>query len=338
MDVEKGKAALYFDLVSRIKGTMYKPPGGRLKRSRLENGGLKIHEPFMVMFHSFLVYRTVNACGLNAFMAKQLLYLLNRHAGIEQVSGACAAEPVGMDIFYICGGSNPVEYVLQPPAGKAFMGGFAAYKQSLVIVCTQLQVVSQVDMGSCIKVGNAFFIPFAEDDYIIFGKGNIRAVELQELRGPYSGAVKAFHDRKVPLRVTGGAEQLHLFGGQGLFYFFLAFNGVDGVNRISSKHPPLNEPFEKAVEDKPDLVKVGVADSAFVPVIVQVGIDIIVSDLGDILIYIRQKVGQVEPVKPGGAFGLSGLLAGLQVHLQIVQACVIDGLEGCALGLQIILA
>jgi hypothetical protein len=49
-------------------------------------------------------------------------------------------------------------------------------------------------------------------------------------------------------------------------------------------------------------------------------------------------VGQVEPVKPGGAFGLSGLLAGLQVHLQIVQAGVIDGLEGCTLGLQIILA
>lgn len=193
-------------------------------------------------------------------------------------------------------------------------------------------------MGSCIKVGDALFIPFTEDDYIIFGKGNVRAVKLKELRGPYSGAVKAFHDRKIPLRFTGGAEQLHIFGGQGLFYFLLAFNGVNGVNRIGSKHPPLNEPFEKAVEDKPDLVKVGVADSTFVPVIVQIGVDIIVSDLGDILIYIRQKVGQVEPVKPGGSFGLSGLLAGLQVHLQIVQACVIDGLEGCALGLQIILA
>lgn len=70
MDVEKGKAALYLVPVSRIKGTMYKPPRGRLKRSRLENGDLKIHEPLMVMFHGFLVYRTVNACSLNTFMAK----------------------------------------------------------------------------------------------------------------------------------------------------------------------------------------------------------------------------------------------------------------------------
>ena len=62
------------------------------------------------------------------------------------------------------------------------------------------------------------------------------------------------------------------------------------------------------------------------PVIVQVHIDIIICDIGNIFIDVGQQTGEVEVIKCCRPGGFPCLGAGFEVHAEIMQAVSADDL------------
>lgn len=68
------------------------------------------------------------------------------------------------------------------------------------------------------------------------------------------------------------------------------FYWVKGFHRIRYEDPLFDEPFEEDIEDEPDLVEVGVANRTLAAVSVQIGKDVIITDLGDVFVHIGEKM------------------------------------------------
>lgn len=256
----------------------------------------------MVVAYGFLSHSAVYPGGFNAFMSKEFLHLFDGHTGGQEIRCARPPEAVRVDSFYSGCSADAVDDILQTTPGKAVMRSFTADEKRRVIVSTGIQIVLQVDVGAGVEVCHALFVPLAEDRDIIFGKRNVRAVQAQELGSPDCGAVQAFHDSKIALGFTGGPDEFYLLRRQGLFDFLLGFYWVKRFHRVRWQDPFFYEPLKEDVKNQPDLVKIGVAYGTLVAVSIEVCIDIIVGDPGDIFVCIGKKVGDVEPVKVDSAF------------------------------------
>lgn len=244
----------------------------------------------MVITHGFLSHGTVYPGGFNALVAEEFLYLLNRHTSCQEIRCTCPPEAVRVNIFYACRAADAVNDIFQPAPGKAVMWSFTADEEGRIIVSTGIQIVFEVDVGAGVEVCHALLVPLAEYGDIVFGKRDISAVKAQEFGCPYCGAVQAFHDGQFAFRFTGGADKLDFRRGQRFFDPLLVFYGIDGIKGIGCDQPFFDKPFEKDIQDQTDLVKVRVTYSPLVAVIVKVGINIVVSDQGDIFVSIRKKV------------------------------------------------
>lgn len=66
----------------------------------------------------------------------------------------------------------------------------------------------------------------------------------------------------------------------------MIFYRIKGFHGIRYEDSFLNEPFEEDIEDEPDLVEVGITHRTLMAVSVQIGKDIIITDLRDVFIYI----------------------------------------------------
>lgn len=62
-------------------------------------------------------------------------------------------------------------------------------------------------------------------------------------------------------------------------------------------------------------------------VIVQVHIDIIICDIGNIFVDVRKQMGEVEVIKCYRSGGFPSLRAGFEVHTEIMQAVSVDDLQ-----------
>ncbi len=200
----------------------------------------------MVILDRFLTDHAVNPGGFDAFVSKKFLYLFDRHTGIEQIRCAGPPEPVRMDMFYLCGCGDSVKDIFQSAPGQPVIGRFTADEKRGVIVSPHGQVILEVDVGSGIKVGDPLFVSFSKDCDIVPGKGNVRAVKTEQLGSPDSRTVEAFHDGKIPLGFTGGADFFKLFRRQGFFEFLFTPDGIDGVNGIMGADPLFEQPLEES--------------------------------------------------------------------------------------------
>lgn len=213
-------------------GIKNKPPAGRLQENGAACACSEVHVAFMVVLHGFLCHGTVNPGGLNALMPKEFLHLLNGHSGVKQVGGACPAEAVRVDIFYACRAADPVDDIFQSPSCKTVIWSLAADKERRIVVSTGFKIVFKMDVGAGVEICHAFLVSFAEHNDIVFGKGNILPVKAQEFRCPYRGAVQAFNDGKVALRLARRADEFDFRGGHGFFDPLLASDGIDGIKGI----------------------------------------------------------------------------------------------------------
>lgn len=200
----------------------------------------------MVIPDRFLINHAVNPGGFDTFVSKEFLYLFDRHTGIEKIRCAGSPEPVWMDMFHLCGCGDPVKDIFQSAPGQPVIGRFTADKKRGIIVCPHGQVVPEMDVGSGIKVGDPLFVSFSKDCDIVLGKGNVRAVKQEQFGSPDGRTVETFHDGKIPLRFTCGADFFKFFCRQRFFKFLLTADGIDRVNGIIGADPLFEQPFKES--------------------------------------------------------------------------------------------
>jgi hypothetical protein len=103
-------------------------------------------------------------------MPKEFLHLFDGHAGVKEVSCACPAEAVRVDIFYTCRAADPVDDIFQPTSCKAVVWSLADDKECRIIISTGFKIVFKMDVSAGVEICHAFLISFAKHNDIVLGK------------------------------------------------------------------------------------------------------------------------------------------------------------------------